>query len=213
MASYLPPVEKPRGLLLKTIYFFTRRQFGKVSTPVAVFSARMPLGFLSFYGKVSRLDKKLTLLSPTAMLVREQVASINTCRFCMDAARWLAAKESQDNIVRFDALPDYRTSPLFSEAERAALDYVTELTTKKQVDPDTFARLAKHYSEREICEIVWLVASEHLYNISNIGLNIGSDGLCEIPETSRVARTRTAPGTPATPGTQDTTRRSPSPAA
>ena len=40
--------------------------------------------------------------------------------------------------------------------------------------------LAQHYSEREICDIVWLVASEHLYNVTNIGLNIGSDGLCDV---------------------------------
>ena len=33
---------------------------------------------------------------------------------------------------------------------------------------------------REICEIVWLVASEHLYNMTNIGLNIHSDMLCDI---------------------------------
>jgi hypothetical protein len=36
------------------------------------------------------------------------------------------------------------------------------------------------YSEREICEIVWLVASEHFYNITNIGLNIHSGMLCDI---------------------------------
>jgi hypothetical protein len=48
------------------------------------------------------------------------------------------------------------------------------------VDPNTFARLIRHYSEREICEIVWLVASEHLYNMTNIGLNIHSDMLCDI---------------------------------
>ena len=29
-------------------------------------------------------------------------------------------------------------------------------------------------------EIVWLVASEHLYNITNLGLNIHSDLLCNI---------------------------------
>jgi hypothetical protein len=33
---------------------------------------------------------------------------------------------------------------------------------------------------RAICEIVWLVASEHLYNMTNIGLNIHSDMLCDI---------------------------------
>ena len=72
------------------------------------------------------------------------------------------------------------TPELFSEAERAALDYVTELTRDKRVDPVTFARMATHYSEREICEIVWIVASEHVYNITNIGLNIHSDMLCDI---------------------------------
>jgi len=41
-------------------------------------------------------------------------------------------------------------------------------------------RLSRHYSERAICEIVWLVASEHLYNLTNIGLNIHSDMLCDI---------------------------------
>ena len=66
-----------------------------------------------------------------------------------------------------------------ADAEHAALDYATELTKNKTVDPDTFGALARHYSEREICEIVWLVASEHLYNLTNIGLNIHSDMLCD----------------------------------
>lgn len=180
MATYLAPVEKPQGLMLKLVYYFTRRQFGKVATPIAVFSARMPAAFLSFYGKVSRLDKKLQLPAATAALLREQVASINTCLFCMDATRWYAMKKSPDDLPRFDALPQYQTSPLFTDAERAALDYATELTSNKQVDPATFGRLRDFYSEREICDIVWLVASEHLYNISNIGLNIGSDELCQL---------------------------------
>jgi alkylhydroperoxidase family enzyme len=84
------------------------------------------------------------------------------------------------NEAKFNALSQYRTSPLFSDAERAALDYVTELTRDKKVNPDTFKRMARYYSEREICEIVWLVASEHVYNITNIGLNIHSDMLCDI---------------------------------
>jgi alkylhydroperoxidase family enzyme len=180
MATYLPPVERPRGLIMKLVYYFSRRQVGKVITPLSVFAARMPAAFGTFYGKLSKLDKKLQLPSRTAVLIREQVASINTCLFCMDAARWYAMKESTDNAARFDALSEYRTSPLFTDAERAALDYATELTSSKEVGADTFARLQRHYGEREICDIVWLVASEHLYNMTNIGLNIGSDGLCEL---------------------------------
>jgi alkylhydroperoxidase family enzyme len=59
--------------------------------------------------------------------------------------------------ARFDAMPQYRTSPLFTDAERAALDHATELTTDKQVRRSTVDRLARYYSEREICDIVWLV--------------------------------------------------------
>ena len=190
MAPYLRPVEKPRGLFLRLIYFVMRRQLGKVEfekliTPIAVHSARMPTAFLSFYGKVSRLDKKLRLPSQTAMVIRERVANINSCEFCMDMNRWYATKDSAENAARYDALPEYRTSPLFTDAERTALDYATELTGNHRVEPETFARLARYYSEREICDIVWLVASEHLYNMTNIGLNIGSAGLCELKVASR----------------------------
>lgn len=188
---YLEPVDKPKGLLLKAVFLVTRRMFGKVPTPLAVHSARMPFGFLSFYTKLPRLDKKLELRRDAVALVREQVASVNGCLFCMDSQRWYIMKKSPEDLARFDALPEYKTSPLFTEAERAALDYAAELTSTKRVSPDTFARLARHYSDREICDIVWLVASEHLYNITNHGLNIGSDGLCELQPQERLTAVRT----------------------
>jgi len=164
---------------MKLAYYFTRRQFGRVLTPLKVHSVRLPAAFGIFYSKVSKLDRKLQLPAEMILLIREQVARINVCRFCMDIGRSFAIKALM-NEVKFDALEQYRTSSLFTDAERAALDYVTELTKEKKVDPDTFSRLSRHYSEREICEIVWLVASEHLYNVTNIGLNIHSDMLCDI---------------------------------
>ena len=177
--TFLPPVEKPRGLRMKLVYLMTRRQFGKVLTPLKVFCARLPVAFGQFYGKISALDKKLLLPPETVMLIREQVAQTNVCLFCIDIGRYFTIKTSM-NQAKFDALGQYRTSSLFSDAERAALDYVTELTTDKKVEPETFSRLARYYSERQICEIVWLVASEHFYNMTNIGLNIHSDMLCEV---------------------------------
>jgi alkylhydroperoxidase family enzyme len=179
VATYLAPVEKP-GLMMKMVYVLTRRQVGKVTEPISVFAARMPIAFGNFYGKVSRLDKKLKIPSDTAVLIREQVASVNTCLWCMDAARWFAMKGPKENLARLDALSEYRTSPLFSDADRAALDYATELTSTREVAPETIARLKRHYSEREICDIVWVIASEHLYNMTNVGLGIGSEGLCEL---------------------------------
>jgi alkylhydroperoxidase family enzyme len=181
MTPLLPPVEKPRHPLLKLGYVFTRKQFGTVPGPLSVFCARMPFTFSLFYGKVAKLDKKLTLPAGTVLLIRQQVARSNVCSYCMDANRWAAIKESAANAAKFDTLDDYHGSPLFTDAERAALDYVTEVTREKEARPDTFGALARHYDERQICEIVWLVASEHLYNINNVALNIGSDGYCKVP--------------------------------
>jgi alkylhydroperoxidase family enzyme len=186
--TYLPPIDKPRGLYLKLAYFFTRRELGKVITSVRVFAARMPTAFMTYYYKMTKLDKKLQLPSQTAVLIREQVASINMCLFCMDASRAYVMTTEPGDLARLDALPEYETSTLFTDAQRAALDYATELTRDKQVQPRTFARLTRYYNEREICDIVWLVASEHLNNMTNIGLGIGSDGLCELAERTGKAR-------------------------
>src|SRR5215472_16925908 len=105
--TFLAPIEKPIGLAMKLAYFFTRRQFGKVITPLKVYGARLPVAFGSFYGKIAKLDKKLLLPRETFFLIREQVARINVCLFCMDIGRAFTIKESM-NQAKFDALPHYR---------------------------------------------------------------------------------------------------------
>src|SRR5262245_31030923 len=126
MDTFLAPIETPPGLMLKLAYYFTRRKFGKVLTPLKVHSARLPAAFGLFYSKISSLDQKLTLPPETVLLIREQVARINVCLFCMDIARAFTIKQSM-NQAKFDALDQYSASALFSEEERAALDYATEL--------------------------------------------------------------------------------------
>ena len=179
METYLAPIERPSGPLMKFVYFVSRKMFGKVVTPLKVVYARLPPSFTWFSFKISKLDKQLELPAETRMLIRERVARINVCLFCIDIGRSFTIKESM-NEEKFDAMDDYQTSPLFTESDRAALDYVTELTRDRQMRPETFARLAQHFSERQICEITWLVATEHYYNLVNIGLNIHSDMLCDL---------------------------------
>lgn len=179
MDTFLTPIEKPDSLMMKLVYFFTRKQFGKVLTPLKVHSVRLPAAFGMFYGKISKLDKKLVLPQETMMLIRAHIAHINICSFCIDIGRWASIRSSM-NQAKFDDLENYKASALFSEKEKMVLDYVTELTKDKNVKPETFAKMAKHYTEREICEVVYIVASEHVYNMTNIGLNIHSDMLCDI---------------------------------
>ena len=76
VGTFLSPIEQPRGLIMKLAYYFTRRKFGKVLTPLKVHSARLPTAFGLFYQRIGKLDKKLTLQPEMVLLVREQVARI-----------------------------------------------------------------------------------------------------------------------------------------
>ena len=68
MDTFLPPIEQPQGLFMKLAYYFTRRQFGKVLTPLKVHSARLPPAFGLFYTKIGKLDTKLLLPPETVLL-------------------------------------------------------------------------------------------------------------------------------------------------
>jgi alkylhydroperoxidase family enzyme len=177
---YLDPIEKPKGLRLRLLYRFLGRQFGKPPSWLTVFGARTPLPFTTWMGKVYSLTKKLELPADTVALVRARVDALNGCGWCMDAGRWHAMTRAPHLVPKLDGLHEYRTSPLFDDRERAALDYASELTEHRHVSPDTFATLARQHSEREVCELVWVVSTNHLFNINNLGLGIGSDGFCEL---------------------------------
>jgi uncharacterized peroxidase-related enzyme len=61
---------------------------------------------------------------------------------------------------KLDAVWDYKTSPLFSEAERAALDVaVAAGCVPNAVTDDMFNEMRKHWSEEQIVEIVGLIAT------------------------------------------------------
>lgn len=194
---FLAPIEDPKDPAMRQAYALQEARFGKVPTLSKVFLARLPVAFAQFLASGPMLDGQLALPAETALLIRERVAQVCVCPFCMDTVRATTIRASMDQ-AKFDALEEYGASPLFSAAERAALDYATQFTQEKRVNPSTFDRMAKHFSEREICEIVYLVASEHLYDMLSQGLNIRSDRICDI---ARKAKTR-EPGSSArsTPG-------------
>lgn len=176
---FLVPIENPKDPAMRQIYAMQEGRFGKVLTLAKVLHARMPVAFAQYFGNTPALDMQLTLPPEMALLIRERVARINVCLFCIDSIRAAVIRASMDQ-AKFDALEEYGSSPLFTAAERAALDYATQLTREKKVDPSTFDRLAERFSEREICDIVYVVASEHLINMLSIGLNVRSDMICDL---------------------------------
>lgn len=105
----------------------------------------------------------------------------------MDIGRAAALRERVD-MNKFSALAKYRTSPLFSERERAALAYVDEATRNKRVSGATFEALRRNFSEAEIVEIPYINALENLYNLINIPLEVEPDGLCAIAQRNEEIR-------------------------
>jgi alkylhydroperoxidase family enzyme len=175
----LEPIEKPKGILLRIAYWMTQRQLGKVITPMKVLYSRMPTVMKLSY-EIQRFEMKGIRLEPgLKFMVVTLAAQINGCGFCVDIARAMAIRQHLA-MEKFNALSEYRTSPLFSDRERAALAYVEEATRHKRVSDTTFEELRKHFSEREIVEITWLNAVENYYNLINLPLEIESDGLCAI---------------------------------
>lgn len=174
---FLQPIENPSDEGLKMAYESSAKYMGKVIMPLKVLLARMPSTFTKFYLQIGELDSQLALPHELAQLIRLQVARINVCLFCIDSSRF-GLLTAQTKPEKIEDLPHYKTSPFYSEAERAALDYASELTTKKQMSKEIFQTLTNHFTEREICDIVYIIASEHIYNMGNIGLNIHSDDLC-----------------------------------
>ena len=62
-------------------------------------------------------------------------------------------------------LPNYRSSPLFSEAERAAIDFAHAAGTQPNaVDDALFAELRRHWSEAAVVEILGVVGLFGFFN-------------------------------------------------
>jgi uncharacterized peroxidase-related enzyme len=80
------------------------------------------------------------------------------CQFCQahnisSASRWGVSDE------KLNAIWDYETSPLFTDAERAAFDLARGASMVPNVATDeVFARLKKHYTTPQIIEMTAVIA-------------------------------------------------------
>lgn len=173
----IAPIENPKSIKLKLAYWFAKKKFGKVVTPMKVVQSRMP-ETLSLSQKLMSTEENLSLPDDLIFYIKSYVATLNGCTFCIDIAK--AAAEDNVEIQKYEQLLNYESSDLFSEAERAALKYVEQATQQKDVSDEVFENLREYFTETEIVEITWLNAMENYYNLINKPLQIGSDNLCSV---------------------------------
>ena len=76
------------------------------------------------------------------------------------------------------ALADYATSPLYTEAERAALEYADTITlSDRDVGDELFARVRRFYDDDAVVELTEIIAWENASSKFNRALRIPSQGL------------------------------------
>lgn len=111
-------------------------------------------------------------------LIELKGAQMIGCEFCVDLGSQICRHSglSDEELL---ALPNYATVSLFTDREKAALDYaVAVMRTPVEVTDGLFARMREHFTEEQMVEIT---AHLTLVNLDrfNAAFGIGSAGFSE----------------------------------
>jgi uncharacterized peroxidase-related enzyme len=86
------------------------------------------------------------------------------CMYCR-AHTGTSAMRHGVSADKLAALPHYQSSPLYSDAERVAIDYAFAAASQpNDVTDELFARLRAHWSEGQVVEILGVVALFGFFN-------------------------------------------------
>lgn len=166
----------PRSLT--PIIHLQKKHYGDVLYPTRWWG-RMPRLFWLVALFVGWLERKNGQLDPVLRaLLMTRVSQQCRCEFCIDANS-LRLAERTGTMEKVQAVAEWRTSSLFSAAERAALEYAEAVTaTPPFVDERQKIELQCHFSATQLAELTALVAFQNLSARFNAALDIPSQGLC-----------------------------------
>jgi alkylhydroperoxidase family enzyme len=111
-------------------------------------------------------------------LVELKGAAMIGCEYCMDLGSQICRNSgfSDEELL---AMPNYRTSQLFTDQEKAALDFaVGFMRTPVQISDAVFADAQKYFSNQQLVEIAGLLTLVNLDRF-NAAFGIGSAGFSE----------------------------------
>ncbi len=120
---------------------------------------------------ISRLRQLTRDLAKTALpaglraLVELRVSQINHCTYCIQVHRAEARQHGEDP-ARIEQLSEWRTSPLFTPREQAALAWAEALTNGETIhnDEKEFQELSAQFSEAEIVSLGLAVSLANFWN-------------------------------------------------
>lgn len=166
------PDSHPYAWYIRPLLSLLRRKTGSLTEAVRLWG-RVPSAFLGFLWMLHSLERRNSPLdAKLRALVRTRISQLDVCAFCIDlnGSRALDLGVSQDKLL---ALADFAESPLFEEAEKAALAFAEAITlTGRKVDADLIAKLKSHYSDDAIVELAALIAHQNLSAKFNTALGV-----------------------------------------
>jgi AhpD family alkylhydroperoxidase len=166
------------GLLIKLVYRMTRRQYGRMMDPVAVYAHAPSL--LMGYGMYEQATAKQHRVEERLKALAEcKAAAVVNCEFCVDIASHIA-RGSGLTDEQLLALPRYRESECFDERERLVLDYATAISrTPARVEDELFEQLRRHFDERQLVELTNAIAIENMRARFNSAFEMTPAGFSE----------------------------------
>lgn len=97
----------------------------------------------------------------------------------INASRGMQTGSAAEKLA---AVARFSESPLFSVAERTALEYAEAMTiTGQRVSDELFARVREHFSEAQVVELTAVVAIENFRSKFNVALGVEAQGFCVLP--------------------------------
>ncbi len=160
-------------------------QGGSGMEPIEIwaYQPKMMMGMGKFNQAVRKGDSVDERLKNLIELKGSQMIG---CEFCVDLGSQICRNSglSDEELL---ALPNYRTSDLFTDREKVALDYASAvMRTPVEVTDELFARMKAHFTEKQMVEIT---AHLTLVNLDrfNAAFGIGSAGfsdgmVCLVPD-------------------------------
>ncbi len=163
---------------MRILYRMQRKKYGMTLLPTKIWG-RCPTIFLGFLAMFRRLNRKKSPIDKNLRaLVSVRISQINHCPFCVDMNSSFIFKKPEQ-MAKLDALPTFRESSLFSDLEKAALNYAEKITfSDTEVDDATFQEVRNHFSDDDIVELTALIAFQNMSSKFNAALDIPLQGLC-----------------------------------
>lgn len=186
MAVVTTPASHRFPWYVKLFFWNQKRRYGAVLEPAKLWG-RSPRVFVALALLYGSLDRNASPIGPALRtLITVRVSQINWCGFCVDVNAATALKRgiSEEKLL---ALAAFRDSALFSESEKAALDYTETVTrTGQRTTPEQFAALRQHFSDDAVIELTALIAFQNLSSKFNAALQVPPQGFCPMmPEASQ----------------------------